>query len=813
MATVGAATRQRITEIAAMLDNHRINDAYDTLLVLLKDTPVSVVALIAPDLSGLIERFYKQKKRLLTEALSARLAKLPAIRVMASGTLHSARPSMGPALRLPLQQEYALLLKELGERHIFQWANQYRDALDFIFSKTLNELGHAAQWHAEVDGIGEEFAIHTQDIFTRGFSFQVGRGLSPEVAEIKGISGLQNFLYYVVLIFAEHRDVQSSRDAQLVWGLASCVLTGILRGYGRSRFGQRLGWTLLQRNLRIWLAPLGFCRGGDALALLDEFPASDRDSDLYITILPTLLAIESLANRFHREEVFLPRLCRVSVLEPPRLDITLSLRREGVSHETLVSTFFSGVVEHEMPISDALSLHAVVVVGQLGEKVRSWVDLQREERILDAKDVMVDSGQVQEFSELVYAQLESQTKAYVEASDPTLMTRNYASEFPLDDPDFRRQFLVERHSVKRLLQQIEGSNGIHLWCSIRRSGKTTAASTLADPHGRSVVVMQSMDQLPKQQLEQNIFKRRLKEAFKAREEIEPDFFQSIVDECVLATTSNEAPQRRVVFILDEYETLFGIVNAYVSDESGLKFKVALPLLSQMVAFAAKNLLIFMGQRPDAYLILSAQNQLSPLVKQYNFPLFDHIEGAADTEFTQLLKRVLTDRLPFHPSFSSSVYEETCGHPYLTVNLMVDFCDWLIANNHRMDGEILDSTHFVNFGKERLVATKLKRSPRYEFFNHMLAEYLSESGRTQEPWLSAITSVLQEIARKHPRAFACPINNFEALAAPFGAATRMTPARLLTSGSLANFLQDQGGNVKPGVRLLARLAGSAAPNIN
>ena len=98
MTTVGAATRQRITEIAAMLDNHRINDAYDTLLLLLKDTPVSVVALIAPDLSGLIERFYKQRKRLLTEALSARLAKFPAIRVVASGALHSAKPPMMPAL-------------------------------------------------------------------------------------------------------------------------------------------------------------------------------------------------------------------------------------------------------------------------------------------------------------------------------------------------------------------------------------------------------------------------------------------------------------------------------------------------------------------------------------------------------------------------------------------------------------------------------------------------------------------------------------------------------------------------------------------
>jgi hypothetical protein len=233
----------------------------------------------------------------------------------------------------------------------------------------------------------------------------------------------------------------------------------------------------------------------------------------------------------------------------------------------------------------------------------------------------------------------------------------------------------------------------------------------------------------------------------------------------------------------------------------------------MVGFATKNLLIFMGQRPDAYQILSAQNQLSPLVRQYNFPLFGHIHGAFETEFTQLLKRILTEKLPFDPSFSDSVYDETSGHPYLTVNLMVDFCDWLITNDHRLNVEILESHHFVSFSKDRLVPAKLKRSPRYEFFNHMLAEYLSESGRTTEPWLSAITSILQEIARNHPIAFACTLSSFETLASPYGAATRMTPSRLLASGSLANFLLDKGGRVKPGVRLLARLAGSAAPNIN
>ena len=97
-----------------------------------------------------------------------------------------------------------------------------------------------------------------------------------------------------------------------------------------------------------------------------------------------------------------------------------------------------------------------------------------------------------------------------------------------------------------------------------------------------------------------------------------------------------------------------------------------PCLSQMVAFSTSNLLVFLGQRPDAHAILMSQNQLSPLVRQDSFPLFEHTDGSTTSEFAQFLEKVLSG-LSMSAGFINSVYAETSGHPYLTVNLMTDFC--------------------------------------------------------------------------------------------------------------------------------------------
>jgi hypothetical protein len=705
------------------------------------------------------------------------------------------------------------MLRELASNHIFKWSPNYRDALQFIVDSALNELPDSDFIDAEISAISEHFAAHSKDIFSRGYLFQIRRGLDPAIAEIKSVSGLQAFLDLAVSIFIERRpSMVSTASASILWGATSAILVGVVGGYGAVEFGDIIGWQVLSKHPRSWVPPMGFCRGTELTAFFDDFPSNHLDQDLHRSLGGTALAIERLAHTFYGNDILLPRLSRMSVQGPARLDITLAAKRGERRQDLLVTCYWQGKLQSNSPITAAQALQAAVVVAALDDGVGSWVEAEHVGGVVNTAGHAADSQQIHHLSELIFACIQDQEIRDDGYGDPTVMTHNFASDFPLDDPDFRRQFLVQRHSVKLLLQELDGSTGIRLWCSVRRSGKTTAAQELADSSGASVVVTQTMDRVPRMPI-QNIFATRVREAFQLAIELPDDFFARVVRECALAATATEVGDRRTVFIIDEYESLFGLIDAYARDDRALKVRVALPLLSQMVDFATRNLLIFMGQRPDAYLILSAQNQLSPLVRQLSFPLFEHVDGAPETEFSQLLGYVLDERLPFDTSFTAAVYEETSGHPYLTVNLMVDFCNWLIANRYRLGESILTAQQFTDFARDRLAAPALKRSPHYEFFHGQMAEYLSEQAREDEPWLCAIANILKSLATKHPRNFTCSVNSYEQWAVPIGAAAKMSAARLLTTGGHSNFLRDRDGKVSPGVRLLARLAGSVAPTLN
>lgn len=71
------------------------------------------------------------------------------------------------------------------------------------------------------------------------------------------------------------------------------------------------------------------------------------------------------------------------------------------------------------------------------------------------------------------------------------LSYNFAREFPLQNPNINRYFLVHRESVRRLLRTFERRNGVRLWCSVRRSGKTTACFDLAADTASDVVVTQT----------------------------------------------------------------------------------------------------------------------------------------------------------------------------------------------------------------------------------------------------------------------------------------------------------------------------------
>ncbi|WP_374359899.1 hypothetical protein [Pseudoduganella danionis] len=813
MASVSAQTRQRLTVVSGLIEANLVHDASKQLSDLIRTLPRQELVLASHDIRHQVDRFLKRRRRDLLQELDVRL-NMAAQDSFRNDEGKGARSPLSPdSTASPLSARVQGMLRDLASNHIFKWSPNYRDTLRFIIDSALNDLRDSDFIDSEIAAISEHFAVHSQDIFSRGYAFQIRRGLEPAIAEIKSVSGLQAFLDLVVSIFIERRQtVASAASAGILWGTTSVILVGIVKGYGAVEFEDITGWQMLSKHPRVWVPPMGFCRGTELTAFFDDFPLDYRDQDLHLSLGGTVLAIERMAHKFYGDDVLLPRLSRMSVQGPARLDITLAAKRGEQRQDLLVTCYWEGALQSNLPITAAQALRAAVVVAALDDRVGAWVEAEQIRGVVNTAGYAADSQQVHHLSELIFACIQDQEIRDDGYGDPTVMTHNFASDFPLDDPDFRRQFLVQRHSVKLLLQELEGSTGVHLWCSVRRSGKTTAAQELTDSSGASVVVTQTMDRVPRMPI-QNIFATRIREAFQATVELADDFFVRVVRECTLAATASEAGDRRTVFIIDEYETLFGLIDAYSRADRALKVMVALPLLSQMVDFATRNLLIFMGQRPDAYLVLSAQNQLSPLVRQLSFPLFEHVDGAPNAEFSQLLAYVLGEKLPFDTSFGTAVYEETSGHPYLTVNLMVDFCDWLITNRYRLGGAALTGQQFADFAKDRLATAALKRSPHYEFFHGQMAEYLSEQAREDEPWLCAIANILKLLATKHPRNFSCSVNTYEQWAAPIGAAAKMSTARLLTTGGHSNFLRDQDGKVSSGIRLLARLAGSAAPKLN
>lgn len=810
---ISAQTRLALTEVSGWISQNLMTQAFDQLLGLIKSAAPAELMLGSEEIREQVNRFHNKKRRDLGQALEARLQQLSTTRIIGKDQERTVVNPLSPlATSKPLRERVAYALRQLAEKHIFKWTPHYRDALRFVFTSALKELPASAQLDSEIHAIGGEVAQHAQRVYGQGYRYQIERGLQPDVCEAKSVNGLQTFLDLIVSTFLDKRpEIEDAAGAEVLWALASTCIVSIIRGYGSVNFGTTSGWSLLHRNPRVWVPPAGFCRGSELQTLFEESPPSDVDDDLRVTLTAAALATERVAHGFHGKDVLLPRLSRISPTVPLRIDVTLSAMRAGRNRELLVTCFWQGTVRSEQPVLSAMELGAAAIVGRFIPNLQVLIEHGSFPSVVDASGTTAEHQAIQHLSERVVAKLETYVSDSASFGDPADVPRNFAKDFPLDDPDFRRQFMVERHSVKQLLQQLEGCTGIHLWCSVRRSGKTTAVMELPDAGWQSAVCMQTMNHEPRRPI-QNIFARRVREAFQQGREIDEGFFGQVVRECVLAASAAESIDRRVVFIIDEYETLFAHIDSYAREDVSLKVRVALPLLSQMVDFSANNLLVLMGQRPDAYQILPAQNQLSPLVQQYKFPLFHHVNGAQETEFTLFLKLVLSDKLPFDSTFAQAVFEETSGHPYLTVNLMIDFCDWLIATHHRLSAEPLAEKNFVKFVKDRLASAALKRSPHYEFFHSMMAGYLSEQSRADEPWLFAVASLLQKLSQRRA-SFSLPVNTFEQEAAPLGAAARMPASRLLTTGCQANFFRDKDGVITPGVKILSRLAGSCTPAIN
>lgn len=792
MASISGSSRHSIQIAAKFIIDWNRAEAEKVLESLMRSIDKEELELLSSELRKIIEEgFEKKRKRSLLSFLNDRISELP------PGSIDLAESVLAPE-ELALES-YKEMLEKLKEHHIFQWATHYNDVMSFVFKELCSRSKEFNQ--SQLDAVSDLFYEHAEEICRRGTEFSSRNGLEPQIVKSKALGGFLKFLLLAIQLYLREREKASTvGEVRIAWAVCSSIVKGIVKGYAAI-----LSWKTLLEN-STWIHALGFLKGSDASVLLKEAADTVGKNHCFSAIVPMLMAFEITADKTEDIGFLTPSISRVVSGVPPFLEVTMTPALGVNTHEVIASCFFNDDVSGRWDLDRALSANPTVCIACLDKLVNEWVVQNEKNDVVDVSDVKADVTHAHDAAAFIASKIEDRLIASVAKSRQGSLTRNYAKDFPLEDPNHRQMYMVERYTVKQLLESVASKTGIHLWCSVRRSGKTTAALNFGDKSNSSLVIFQTMDNM-RHQPQYTIFAERIESALRDGSPIPRDFFENLVNECQMSTAYGDEEEAKRIFIIDEYESLFGKISAMSRRDEDLRHLVCLPLLSQMVSFATKNLIIFMGQRPDAHYILSAQNQLSPLVQQLDFPLFAHQKSAPDSEFVELLKRVLSQKLKFNTSFADAVYEETNGHPFLTVNVLIDLCDWLIEN-HASESEIeLNGAQFESFTQQRLTHHALRNSKYYGFFRNMLSEYLGEDARYTDPWLYCVANVLRQISKQHPIALKCTMVKYRQIADEAAYGLSISRDQLLANAVMANFLKIEKGSVKPGIKLMARLAGT------
>ena len=250
MASVSAQTRQTLTWISGLIQANLVNQASVEMTKLIGHLGPQELALASHDIRNLIGGFQKKRRRDLQQALEQRLGKVASAPSVNDGITVRSQLSPASSEHLLSTRVEAMLL-QLANNHIFKWSPHYRDVVQFIVDSALSEFPRSGTIDVEVTLISERFAGHSKMIFERGYAFQIRRELTPAVAELKSISGLQAFLDVVVSVYLDKRQsVHSATEANILWRLTSGMLSGITGGYGAADLGGVAGWQLLAKNPR-----------------------------------------------------------------------------------------------------------------------------------------------------------------------------------------------------------------------------------------------------------------------------------------------------------------------------------------------------------------------------------------------------------------------------------------------------------------------------------------------------------------------------------------------------------------------------------
>lgn len=765
------------------------------------------------ELRATITAFLPKRRRALTallDELQRTAASASSAPRAPSATQQTTRQEAGPRVP-PVTSQLAPLeetLRELSQNHIFQWATHYRDELGQWFSVTLDAPAPDGI-ESRLDSTREAFYRHSREIFSKGY-LHVSPTAGATHARQKAIGGLQRFLDLPVEFYSARLNNGVDADSAVILRrLTSSILSGILGGFASIDLGELHGTALLGSNPRTWLHNAAFM-SGDHLASLADIPLTDTlpgcIGGMLVPLAQSLDQLVAEASGY----VPLPAMAQY-IPGTARLDISLQPASYAPERElTMIQCHLGAAPLPYATLRDALGRRVGLLIAAISEEALS--DALQDTRF----DDLLVTARTNEHG--LYAVASDQLRPSLESAiyrhnSPRLGNRpleyNFAREFPLNNPFLTRYYHVVRTSVTDMLRTFEKRNGVRLWCSVRRSGKTTAGLDLESPSADSFLISQTCDSTGLAANDSRLYES-ICEAIAGGSQLPPTFLSDALADCA----PERQLDRRSVLVLDEYETLFGQLRTAAIADERLRYTVVQPLLNQLVAFAKDNLLVFLGQQPNAHFILMDQNQLSPYVEQDAFPLFTY--SARDGgEFSELLRKILRQRATFDSDFAHRIFLETSGHPYLTVNIMVEFVEWLIKNRRPSDALHFTGEDASNFATRMLRRDHISVSPEYEFFREgAIPQALSPNGRKRAPWLFAMYSLIRQISLDDPVNFTCSREEFPQLVKHLGLTELgLSAESLLNTGTQANFLTFTDRIVAPRIRLLGRIASVSTPALD
>lgn len=760
------------------------------------------------DIMHLVDQFQRKKRRDLLQVIDNKLKASTAWNGPENNraaSVKEVRQSYVSTLDPGLTLEFRNALAELGDRHIFQWSTFYRDCLAehlVLFLDRLKDMSPDDLCR----GLSEPLAEHTQDTFSKGYTY-ARRSHDHDYAIKKSINGLSRFLAlpldYYSARWSSTSDYQSTVALRL---LVSATVSGILEGYSAVSFGGKTGTTVLPRFQRSWVHYMAFLTPQHAERVIEHIESGPLAEGLRMSVLPLLDALRKFLDR-PQEDYFPIPVAGQYAWYQRRLDVTVRPPRDAVSQRFMeVRAFLDEGFVSIADLDDAAARQVTLVIAPLQPDVRKIV---KERARLDAMVVPAaesrPSAANDAFERWDNAVLRMRSR--LERASP--ITYNFAREFPLHNPNRAKFFHVDRTSVRDLLRTFERRNGVRLWCSVRRSGKTTACLDLESTTGDSIIVSQTCG--AEQSEHETKFYHRMAEAVDSGRMVARTFVKDVVAECAPI----DLEDRRMVLVIDEYETLFGLLRSATEDKPRIRYTVVQPILNQLKSFSNENLLVFLGQQPDAHFILMDQNQLAPYVEQDPFPLFEHAAGTTTGEFGELVHRILAGRIDCTAKFLDALFEETAGHPYLTANVLVEFVEWLIKAKRPQLGLRVMVNDFEEFVTERLDANGIMLSPDYDFFRKASAAALSEQGYRDNPWLFAAYWTLRLLSKDENEGFRVARGRFAELTSRIPVpqdGELADSAEILRTASLVNFLSYDDDWVRVKIRTLGRIAAAVRPAV-